>query len=147
MAERSYDQIAAYILKNQGIFYRLAYLYINDREMAMDIVEESVEQALDNCGALHEDMAVDVWFHRILLDKCQKMDRIADKSIDIRRIEKTTEDSHKQTLDHIQKLDLKHRMILVLYYFEGKTLDETARILQMEQQRVELCLSELLQIL
>lgn len=147
MAERSYDQIAAYILDNQSVFYRLAYLYIDNQEMAMDIVEESAAYALDHCDTLHEDMAVDVWFHSILFDKCQKMDRIADKTIDIRRVEKTIEDSHKQTLDPIKQLDLEHRMILALYYFEDMTSDDIARILQMEQHGVELCLSELLQIL
>lgn len=147
MTERSYDQILEYILDSQDVFYRLAYLYIDDRELAMDIVEESVEQALDNCDTLHEDMAVHVWFYRILFEKCRKMDRIADKTIDIRSIESTIEDSPEQILDYIKTLDLEHRMILALYYFEGMTLDEIAQALQMEQHRVELCLSDLLQIL
>lgn len=147
MTEKSYDRIVAFILENKDNFYRLAYLNIDNQELALNMVEKSVRHALKRSGTLHNNMAIKVWFYQILLDECRNMERTAKKITDISIVESDKEDSENDILHRIRRLDFEHRMILILYHFEGFAEDEIARIMRIEQHRVELCLSELLQIL
>lgn len=147
MTEKSYDRIVAFILENKDNFYRLAYLNIDNQELALNLVEKSVRHALKRSNTLHNNTAVKEWFYRILLDECRNMERTAKKITDISRVESDKKDSENDILDRIRRLDFEYRMILILYHFEGFAKDEIARIMRIEQQRVELCLSELLQIL
>ena len=147
MTEKPYDQIVDFILRNKDDFYRLAYLNIDDRELALELVENSVCHALDRCNTLHDDMAVDTWFYRILVDECRKMECNTKIITDIDRAEDNIELSEHSILQRIKKLDFEHRIVLILCYFEDFAESEVARIMRMEPQKAALCLLELPQIL
>ena len=44
MRQDIYDLTVAYILENQEKFYRLAYSYVQDRDSALDVVQNSICQ-------------------------------------------------------------------------------------------------------
>lgn len=147
MTEKSYDRIVAFILENKDNFYRLAYLNIDNRELALDLVGNSVGHALDWCNTLHDNMAVDIWFYRILVDECRNMERNTKKITDIDRAEDEIKESEDNILQRIKKLDFEHRTVFILCYFEDFVQGEIAQIMRMEPREVDLCLLELPQIL
>lgn len=49
MKQDIYDLTVAYILENQEKCYRLAYSYVQDRDSALDVVQNSICQALEKC--------------------------------------------------------------------------------------------------
>lgn len=147
MTEKSYDRIVAFILENKDKFYRLAYLNIDNRELALDVVGKSAGHALDRCITLHDDMAVDTWFYRILVDECRKMECNTKIITDIDRAEDDTKKSEDNILQRIRALDFEHRTIFILCYFENFALEEIAQIMRMEPREADLCLLELPQIL
>ena len=131
MTEKSYDRLVEFILQNQEHFYRLAYFNIDDQGLAMDLVEKSIKRALDTCDTFHSSEKI--CFYQILVTECRKMECSTNRLTDV----------HKQ----IRQLDFEHRMVLILYYFEEFSLEETAQILQVPLGIAETFLSDLLKIL
>lgn len=50
--------MVGYIRENQTYFYRLAYQYVGDRDLAMDLVQDAVVKALQHWESLREPEAV-----------------------------------------------------------------------------------------
>ena len=69
LSEKTYDRIVAYILENQNKLYRLAYYYVNQKEPALDIVQNAIVKALENCGSLKNPDAVNTWMYRIVVNE------------------------------------------------------------------------------
>lgn len=70
MRGMSIPELERYLTENQTRFYRLAYSYLNNREDALDAVQNAVCRALENLESLHEPAAVRTWFYRILIHVC-----------------------------------------------------------------------------
>ena len=64
------ERLVSYIRENQTYFYRLAYQYVGDRDLAMDLVQDAVVKALQHWESLREPEAVRSWFYRILVREC-----------------------------------------------------------------------------
>ena len=69
MRQDIYDLTVAYILENQEKFYRLAYSYVQDRDSALDVVQNSICQALEKCWGLRNPAAMKTWFYRIVVNE------------------------------------------------------------------------------
>ena len=69
MKKDLYDHITAYIVENQNKFYRLAYSYVQNREDALDAVQNAVCKALEHYGKIRNEDAIKTWFYRILVNE------------------------------------------------------------------------------
>lgn len=58
-----------YIIENQEKFYRLAYSYVNNREDALDVVQNSICSALENYGKIRDIGSIKTWFYRVLVNE------------------------------------------------------------------------------
>lgn len=61
--------ITDFIYENQESMYRLAFAYVRSREAALDIVQETVVQALTHASSLRAAEAVKAWVYRILVNE------------------------------------------------------------------------------
>ena len=62
-------QLVDYIVAGQGDFYRLAYSYVQNRDSALDVVQESIVKALSKSDSLRRPEYMKSWFYRILLNE------------------------------------------------------------------------------
>ncbi len=69
MKQEMFDKAVDYIVENQNKFYRLAYSYVQNKEDALDVVQNAVFKALENCGSLRNEDAVRTWFYRIVVNE------------------------------------------------------------------------------
>ena len=67
MKQELYRKLVAYIVENQGKFYRLAFSYVKNQEDALDVVQSAVCKALEHYGELKNEAALKTWFYRIVL--------------------------------------------------------------------------------
>lgn len=81
MRQDIYDLTVAYILENQEKFYRLAYSYVQDRDSALDVVQNSICQALEKCWGLRNPAAMKTWFYRIVVNEALQYLRRHKKEI------------------------------------------------------------------
>ncbi|MEG1583792.1 MAG: sigma-70 family RNA polymerase sigma factor, partial [Anaerovorax sp.] len=129
-----YNELVTYIQAHQESFYRLAYSYAKNREMALDMVQNAIYNALRSIHTLKDSSYIKTWFYRILInasiDELRKNKRMI--STDPSEL---PEEPVKQSLGRDELLDLyaaldqldeKSKTMISLRFFEDMKLEEVA---------------------
>ena len=130
------EELIKYIKENQSTFYKLAYTYTKNKDLALDTVQESIIKALENIEKLKHKEYIKTWFYRILINESLKMIKKYKRNIEYGNFDridfnKGSEDNIAENLDiynSIKKLDNKLKTVIVLRFFEGMKIDEIALI-------------------
>lgn len=125
--------ITDFIYENQASMYRLAFAYTHCREAALDIVQDTVVQALTHASSLKAAEAVKAWVFRILVNESLAYLRRNKRFILVEDLpEDLVEDEDiGQKLDvyrAVGRLDPKLRTVVMLRFYEDMKLEEIARI-------------------
>lgn len=125
------------ILEKYNQYYRLAYNYVHNEADACDIVQTGAYKALQNSYTLNQPEYAETWLYRIMLNECFRY----LKQPKLFSYESMQEDGGLDlgyTNDNYANIDLqkaldsladKDKAIIILKYFEDKTLEEIAAIL------------------
>ena len=110
--------ITDFIYENQAALYRLAFAYTRSREAALDIVQDTVVQALTHAASLRSAEAVKPWVYRILVNESLAY---------LRR--------NKRFL-LVEELPERERQVLLLRYYKNLTQIQCARVLGVSQVQI-----------
>lgn len=118
--------------------YRTALCYFGSPTTASDVLDEAVYRGLCACGNLRQPEYFETWITRILLNECHREQKRRSRT---RPLEELTEVA-AQELDALplrealQKLPAELKDVVILRYFSGYTLSETAEALGIPQGTV-----------
>lgn len=116
----------------KGRLYRAAYLYLGSEADALEAVDESVYQALRHLRQLRDPALFETWITRILINECHR---------ELRRRKRFSPEGevpdaagpdqydHLPLKEAVGRLPEDLRQVIVLRYFGGYTLSETAAAL------------------
>jgi RNA polymerase sigma-70 factor, ECF subfamily len=114
-----------------------ARLILRDPELARDAVQESLIRAWRDLPGLRDPDRFDAWLHRITVNSCLDLARRRRRrviEVELEQIDMpSTGDfaggvADRELLDHaLQRLDPRHRAVVVLHYYLGMPLSEVAR--------------------
>lgn len=125
------------IMEKYNQYYRLAYSYVHNENDACDIVQTGAYKALRSSHTLKKPEYAGTWVYRIMLNECfshLKQPKLVsyesmqeDNGLDLGY----TEDNYgnidlQRALDTLSDRD---KAIVILKYFEDKTLEEIAEIM------------------
>jgi len=139
--------------------YRIAYSYAKNRDDAMDIVGEAVYKAFVSVGSLRKPEYFNTWLTRILincavdhLNKAKKTVRTAGEVGNGALVEPggaggTEHEAIMDLYGALDRLDTKHRTVIILKFFHDLTLAEIARVLEWPVGTVKTYLYRALQAL
>lgn len=118
--------------------YKTALLYLGSEAFALDAVDEAVYKALCSYKKLRQPEYFDTWITRILINECYNELRRQKR---FRSIDELPENSVEvfDTLplkEAIRRLPKELKEVVILRYFAGYTLIETAETLQIPQGTV-----------
>ena len=120
--------ITDFIYGNQAALYRLAFAYTRSREAALDIVQDTVVQALTHAASLRSAEAVKPWVYRILVNESLAYLRRNKRFL----LEQQAEDADiGERLDvyrAVERLDPKLRTVVMLRFYEDMRLEDIAHI-------------------
>lgn len=124
--------ITEFIYENQASLYRLAYSYVRNREAALDIVQDTVVQAISHAASLRSAEAVKPWVYRILVNESRAYLKRNRRLILVEELPQAAapEEDVGGRLDlyrAVQRLDPKYRIIVILRYYEDLKLEDIAR--------------------
>lgn len=123
--------------KVESEIYKMAFIYVNNKEDALDIVQETAYRSFKSIHTLKEPNYFKTWIIRIAINS----------SLDLLRKNKTVvpiEEEHYKQYNHarqpdlplsitlnnlISKLDENEKSMVILKYFEQFTFKESAEIL------------------
>ena len=132
MTEDAYA-IRADVLKEK--LYGMAWLYLGSQSLAVDAVDEAVYRGLRACGRLREERYFDTWLTRILINVCHAELRRNKREVAVAELPETAQEEFDALplWDAIGRLPRDLREVIILLYFTGLTLAETARTLDIPQ--------------
>ena len=118
--------------------YKTALLYLGSEAFALDAVDEAVYKALCSYKKLRQPEYFDTWITRILINECYNELRRQKR---FRAIDELPESSVEvfDTLplkEAIRRRPRELKEVVILRYFAGYTLIETAETLQIPQGTV-----------
>ena len=132
------DLIEEVILEKYNQYYRLAYSYVHNEDDASDIVQNGAYKALKSSHTLKQPEHAQTWVYRIMLNECFNYLK-QPKFLSYEKLEEENELDLGSEKDHYGDIDLqnaldvlsqKDKAIIILKYFEEKTLEEIADILE-----------------
>jgi len=131
-----------YIRRAEAIrsrLYRTALLYLGSEAMAVDAVDEAVYKGFMALKKLRQPEYCETWLTRILINVCKtELQRQARFEI----LTNVTEEDWSGELDELplkealRRLPDELRTVVILRYFSGYTLEETARALELPRGTV-----------
>ena len=130
------NKLIEFIEENQDKLYRIAFSYIKNEDLALDIVQESIEKALRNIKTLKHEEYVKTWFYRILINESLGYIR-RNKNMTLCQVEDLKDNiewNDNITIEgidlynNIGKLKEKLRTVIILRFLEDLKIEEIARI-------------------
>lgn len=128
--------ITEYIEENQTALYRLAYVYVRNSEAAMDIVQDTIVQAISHAGSLKSAEQVKPWLYRILVNESLLYLRRNKRWIVVEETPEPKESaepdwaSRMDVLGALETLEPPLKTIILLRFFEDMRLEDIARVTQ-----------------
>ena len=127
-----------FIQRSEGLkkrLYRTALLYLGSESMALDAVDEAVYKGFCAYRKLRQEEYFDTWMTRILINVCNSELRRRRRETAVAELPETAAEEFDALplKDAIARLPRELRAVVVLRYFTGLTLAQTAQALDIPQ--------------
>ena len=115
----------------RGRLYRTALLYLGGEAVALDAVDETVYRAFLSHRKLRQPEHFNTWITRILINVCNDELRRRKREPSMAELPETAAEQFDALplRDAVERLPRELRAVVVLRYFSGYTLSETAEAL------------------
>lgn len=134
--EKEYIQI---VEKFSDMIFRIAYQNLYHIDDAEDVVQDVFLKLLkqkDKC--FHDYEHLKSWLIRVTINQCldYKKSFFRKNTVSLEDFEIPYEQEERKILEELYQLPKDYRNILYLYYYEGYTIKEIAKILGKKQNTV-----------
>lgn len=112
--------------------FRTAFGYLGSEAAALDAVDEAVYKALCGCKKLRQEAYFDTWITRILINECYNELRRRKRLVPLEELPEAAQAEFDALplKEALRKLPKELRDVVVLRFFSGCTVEETAGILE-----------------
>ena len=117
----------------RGKLYRAALLTLGSETAAVDAVDEAVYKGYLSYRKLREPKYLETWLVRILLNVCRDELRRRKRELAVEELPETAGEAFDALplKEAIRRLPAQLRDVIILRYFNGLTLEETAAALEL----------------
>ncbi|WP_368652777.1 sigma-70 family RNA polymerase sigma factor [Ornithinibacillus sp. 4-3] len=121
--------------------YRTAFIYMQNREDALDVVQETSYKAFKAISQLKENAYFTTWLTRILINTANEYLRVKQKDSPIEEMDiPFVEQDRIEQLDlmhAIHELPAKYRDVIILFYFHDITIKDISTSFHMPEGTVK----------
>lgn len=124
--------------------YRIAYAYVKDENVALEIIQETTFKAYKNISKLKETSYFKTWVTRILINTSISVMRSNKKLITLEQVKIKNEIkasiSSEEKIDlynAIDLLDKKYKMVIILKYFNDMKIREISMIMNVPEGTIK----------
>ena len=135
MTEQDYIQRSEAL---KGRLYRAAVLTLGSESAAVDAVDEAVYKGFRAYKKLRQPEFFDTWLTRILINVCNTELRRRKRELSMSELPDTAQEQFDALplKEAVRRLPKDLREVIILRYFTGLTLEETARALDIPRGTV-----------
>lgn len=125
------DQYFGRLGQAKPLLYKTAFMYLGSESAAVDAVDEAAYKGWRGRKKLRQPEYFSTWITRILINVCNDALRRRLRELPMENLpQQAAEDYDSLPLaDAVSRLPEELRQVVVLRYFSGLTLEETARAL------------------
>ena len=138
------DEFESLVIENQISMYRLAMSILKNTDDAEDAVSETILTAYENLSSLKKSDSFKAWIMTILVNVSKKMLRKKKRVVlydNLGLFEKSIEERTGEMWEAVLTLDEEYGKVVILYYYEGFSTKEIAKILHIPEGTVKSRLS------
>ena len=123
--------------------YRIAFLYVGNREDALDVVQETAYKALLAIGQLKNEKFFLTWLTKILIrcafevTKKKKNEFPSEKILELSPRKTHQRDEYLDLVSTISQLNEHYRNAIILFYFQDLPIIEVAKIMNVPENTVK----------
>jgi len=127
--------------------YRTAYIYVRNREDALDVVQETSYKAFLSIGQLKNEKFFLTWLTKILINCSYDVLKKRKKELPLNNMDELTEDKREKRVEYldlleaISRLNKKHKNAIILFYFHDLPISEVAKVMNIPENTVKTYLS------
>ena len=144
-----YDSFANLMKLHKRHLYQMAYIHPRDKDMALDIIQETTIVAFKNIKSLKEPLAFKKWITRILVNITISELKKRKKKINIDNYDVINNDDifiNNKSINIDEKLDLynavdllknNYKTIIIMKYFNDLTIKEIGYTLNLSENTVK----------
>ena len=135
------EQLGQIIIRSEDTLYHVAKtLLYNDADCA-DAIQEAIAKAFANIHSLKQDHYVKTWLIRILMNECYTIMRREKRIVSLEDYQQEEEagqtDDYSDLYEALNQLPHESRICVTLYYLEGYSVKETAKLLGITESAVK----------
>ena len=119
--------------------YRIAISMLENEEDAADAIQETVLRCWQKIGQLKKEEYFKTWLVRILINQCKDILRRKKRYVLVEDIPETGYEEQYFTHEWksiLSNLDANYRIVMELYYVDGFSAKEIARMLHITESNV-----------
>ncbi len=138
------------VLKSEQTLYRVSMSMLKNESDCEDAVQTAILAAYEKQDTLKNEAFFKTWLVRILINVCNKQLNAKKRFVDIQDYIETADPSSEINLDvkmALERLPLKQREVIVLYYMEEFSVKEIKDILHIPEGTVKSRLSKARELL
>lgn len=114
----------------QSRLYRIARGYLRSEHDCLDAVSEAILKAWQKRSTLRDDQLFEGWLVRILIHECVNIQRRQKRMVPVEVVPEQAQTSNNEALrDALDELPQNQRIVVVMHYMEGYSVEEMAAIL------------------
>ncbi len=126
--------------------YKIAYIHSGSISDSEDIFQDTFFALYNYNKEFNDEAHIKAWLIRVTLNKCKSLKRSVwfRKRTDLDVTEAMTdtdEESNIQVRNAVMKLKESYRTVIVLFYYEGYSCEEIAKILNVNSSTIRTRLS------
>lgn len=139
------DAFEQLLIEHSDRLYRTAYLYVRNREDALDVIQETAYKAFSSISKLRNEQYFLTWITKILINcayqvlKKRKYEIASENNIEIFPGVMTEE--RLDLTVAIGKLPVKQQTSIILFYFYDMSLQDIAKTLEIPENTIKTYLS------
>ena len=133
------DAFASLIRLHTKGMYKTAVAILRNDADAADAIQDTILAVWENLGSLKKPEFFRTWMTRILINKCRDIRRESTMFVPLEAAGEPAyrDESNLELKEAIEYLDEKYSLIMVLYYSEGYSIAEIAKILHIPKSTVQ----------
>jgi RNA polymerase sigma-70 factor (ECF subfamily) len=123
--------------------YRTAYLYVGNREDALDVVQETAYKAFLAVGQLNNEKYFLTWLTKILIRSAydtlrkKKRELPSEEIVEVIPESREKNDEHMDLVSALSDIKEDYRNAIILFYYQDLPIKEVATIMEVPENTVK----------
>lgn len=129
------EALVQLVMEKKSEYYRLAFAYMENKEDALDALEDMIVILHEKLKSLKNEAAFYSWSKTILVNCCKTKAKRNRRFVSLENVQEKSYDSNLESsesrldiLVHMKKLNIKQQEAIKLKFFLGLSNEEIAQI-------------------